>query len=269
MSHLYAISDLHVGHPKNRAAIAKLPEYPDDWLIIAGDIGEKVEHFHYTFGLLTRRFAKLFWVPGNHDLWTLPKADMQLRGVARYQYLVELCRDYGVVTPEDPFVEWTGAHPALIVPIFVGYDYTFRPAGLSKEIAMERAKANNIYCVDEIVLHPDPHASRQDWCAARLRYTEQRLNAVTSDKPWIVVNHYPLRQDLAKLPRIPQFTLWCGTTGTEPWLQKFPIDTAVYGHLHIRQNARHDGVRHEEVSLGYPRQWNQARDLASYLRKLR
>jgi hypothetical protein len=29
----------------------------------------------------------------------------------------------------------------------------------------------------------------------------------------------------------------------------------VYGHLHIRRSTVHDGVRFEEVSLGYPREW--------------
>ncbi len=29
----------------------------------------------------------------------------------------------------------------------------------------------------------------------------------------------------------------------------------VYGHLHIPRTTWHDGVRFEEVSLGYPREW--------------
>ena len=35
-------------------------------------------------------------------------------------------------------------------------------------------------------------------------------------------------------------------------------NAVVYGHLHIPRTTWHDGVRHEEVSLGYPREW-QAR----------
>ena len=41
---LLAISDLHVSHRKNRAALDGLPAHPDDWLIVAGDVGEKPEH---------------------------------------------------------------------------------------------------------------------------------------------------------------------------------------------------------------------------------
>jgi hypothetical protein len=31
----------------------------------------------------------------------------------------------------------------------------------------------------------------------------------------------------------------------------------VYGHLHIPRTTVHDGVRFDEVSLGYPRQWRR------------
>ncbi|GAA3092310.1 hypothetical protein GCM10020001_004550 [Nonomuraea salmonea] len=31
----------------------------------------------------------------------------------------------------------------------------------------------------------------------------------------------------------------------------------IYGHLHIPRVTRHDGVRFEEVSLGYPREWKR------------
>ena len=37
----------------------------------------------------------------------------------------------------------------------------------------------------------------------------------------------------------------------------------VYGHLHIRNTQFREGVRFEEVSLGYPQQWQAARGLTS------
>jgi len=35
---LFAISDLHLAHKSNRAALDTLPDHPDDWLIVAGDV---------------------------------------------------------------------------------------------------------------------------------------------------------------------------------------------------------------------------------------
>src|SRR4029078_3120437 len=65
-------------------------------------------------------------------LWAHPRDPVKLRGEARYQHLVALCRELGVITPEDPYTVWTGAGgPAVIVPLFLLYDYTFRPDGTS------------------------------------------------------------------------------------------------------------------------------------------
>jgi hypothetical protein len=42
----------------------------------------------------------------------------------------------------------------------------------------------------------------------------------------------------------------------------------VSGHLHIRSTRHLDDVRFEEVSLGYPPQWNAARGVGAYLRQI-
>ena len=55
---------------------------------------------------------------------------MQIFGKARYDYLVNMCDEMGIVTPEHPFPVWTEeGGPATIVPMFLLYDYTFLPAG--------------------------------------------------------------------------------------------------------------------------------------------
>ena len=66
----------------------------------------------------------------------------------------------------------------------------------------------------------------------------------------------------------PRFSIWCGTRATERWLTRYPIEAVVYGHLHLRSSRTIDNVRHEEVSLGYPKQWNVERGLKSYLREI-
>ena len=41
---LLAVSDLHVRHPENRAAVERLrPDDAGDWLIVAGDVGEQAD----------------------------------------------------------------------------------------------------------------------------------------------------------------------------------------------------------------------------------
>lgn len=267
---LWAISDLHVGYEENRRAVAAVEAMPDDWLIVAGDTGETPAHLDFVLKTLAPRFRQLVWTPGNHDLWTPKSLPSDRRGVAHYERLVKLCRSYGVLTPEDSYAVWPGPGPrTAIVPTFVLYDYSFRPDDVAEDEAVSWAAASGIRCADEDLLDPSPYASRQHWCAARLDYTRKRLSTIPPDTRVVLVNHWPLRYEHGEPPRIPRFSIWCGTRATETWHRDYAVDTVVYGHLHLRSTKRRDSVTFEEVSLGYPRQWDPSRPLSHYLRKIR
>src|SRR5581483_9750003 len=66
---LWAISDIHLGFAANRAAVQALSPRPDDWLIVAGDVGETAAHMQLAFAVLGAKFRRLIWVPGNHELY--------------------------------------------------------------------------------------------------------------------------------------------------------------------------------------------------------
>jgi 3',5'-cyclic AMP phosphodiesterase CpdA len=266
---LWAISDLHVGYEENRRAVQALPPCPDDWLIIAGDTGEAPAHLDFVLRTLQPRFAQLIWTPGNHDLWTPKTLPSEQRGVPHYERLVRLCQRYGVLTPEDPYARWPGDGPTrAIVPVFTLFDYSFRPPSVPRDHAVEWAAESGVRSADEELLAPDPYPRCDEWCAARVDATETRLAALPKDVKLIVATHFPPRADLAVLPRIPRFSIWCGTTKTTDWHRRFNIEAVAYGHLHLRSSKVIDGVRFEEVSLGYPRQWNQSKSLSSYLRQI-
>jgi 3',5'-cyclic AMP phosphodiesterase CpdA len=259
-AHLLAISDLHVVHPENRKIVEELrPCAEGDWLIVAGDVGELSTDIAWALETLSRNFAKVIWVPGNHELWTPKEDPLPLRGVARYEHLVELCRGLGVVTPEDPYPTWEGpGGPVTVVPLFLLYDYTFRPdPAHSRKEALAKAYEHGVVCTDEFLLHPDPYPTRDAWCAARLEATEARLAELPADVPLVFVNHFPLVREPTRILYYPDFALWCGTERTADWLTRFNVEAMVYGHLHIPRTTWHDGVRCEEVSVGYPREWRR------------
>ncbi|MEU6728089.1 metallophosphoesterase [Nonomuraea wenchangensis] len=257
---LLAVSDLHVSYAENRAIVQELkPSAPGDWLLVAGDVAENVEDIRWALHLLAGRFEQVVWTPGNHELWT-PRGDPpELRGVARYEHLVAMCRELGVLTPEDPYPLWDGpGGPVRIVPLFLLYDYTFLPPGIgSKEEALEYAHGTGVVCTDEFLLHPDPYPSREAWCRARVAATERRLAAAGDGVPLVFVNHYPLVREPTDVLWYPEFAQWCGTTATRDWHRRFPTAAMIYGHLHIPRVNWYDGVRFEEVSLGYPREWRR------------
>jgi len=255
---LLAISDLHVGYPENRALLDGLrPSDPDDWLIVAGDVGEIFADVGYVLATLAGRFARVIWTPGNHELWTLPSDPVALRGVARYEALVRVCRRFGVLTPEDEFPVWPGPDgPVAIAPLFALYDYTFSPDGVvSKEQALALARDAGVVCADERWLHPDPYPSREAWCHARVAATSERLAAL--DLPVVLVSHWPLVRAPTGALRHPEFAPWCGTALTADWHRAHRAASVVYGHLHIPRTTWHDGIRFDEVSVGYPREWQR------------
>lgn len=268
---LFAVSDLHVVYEENRRIVEGLrPESPEDWLIVAGDVGDQVSEVEWALGLLRERFAKVIWVPGNHELWT-PKDDpIQLRGQERYEFLVEMCRGMDVLTPEDEFAVWDGeGGPAVIAPLFTLYDYSFRPEGTSnKEESLAYAHSTGVVCTDEYYLHPDPYPSREAWCFDRIALTEKRLAAVPSDLPTVQINHWPLVREPTRVLTYPEFAQWCGTELTADWHIRFRAACSVYGHLHIPRSTRYDGVPFEEVSVGYPREWKHFGRTGNWLRQI-
>lgn len=267
---LLAVSDVHVRHRQNWRFIEDIaqarPTRSEDWLILGGDIAESVKDLERVFETLAPKFARLVWVPGNHELWTVEQGGP--RGEERYELLVETCRRYDVLCPEDPYARWPGEGPPVVVaPLFLLYDYSFRPDDVPAERALEWAAEHGLVCTDEYVLHPDPYPSRAAWCEARVRATEQRLAALPEDVGTILVNHFPLRREHARLPAVPRFSIWCGTRLTEDWHVRFRAKAVVFGHLHIRQERVVDGVPFREVSLGYSRQWDPE-EPERYLRRV-
>ncbi|WP_432020150.1 metallophosphoesterase family protein [Streptomyces sp. 1222.5] len=246
-SRLLAISDLHVQYRENRYFVDSLrPVSADDWLLVAGDVGDQVEDIVWALRLLANRFARVVWVPGNHELWTPKEDPFQLRGEERYRYLIHQCRDLGITTPEDPFISWEsgGAAPATVVPLFIGYDGTFLSRGLPPSRMQKDAE----------LLHADPFPTREAWCQARIEMTRNRLKTELNDRPPVVfVNHYPMVRPFLAVGD--DFIARCGTVHTANWHRRYPTIAVVYGHLHAPRTHWQDGVRFEEVSLGRPAEW--------------
>jgi 3',5'-cyclic AMP phosphodiesterase CpdA len=256
---LFATSDLHVTHEGNREIVEGIrPRHDDDWLIVAGDVAESNDAIEWALGLLAGRFAKVIWAPGNHELWTVSRDPAAPRGAARYEQLVDLCRRLGVATPEDEYPVWETAEESFVVaPLFLLYDYSFRTPGSTLDDAMEHAYSTGIVFTDEQVLFPDPFASRQEWCAHRVELTERRLAAVPDGMRTVLASHFPLHRGPTTMLRHQHLAMWCGTERTADWHLRFRAAVAVYGHLHIPVTLEYDGVRFEEVSLGYPREWRR------------
>ena len=266
---LLAISDLHLAYQHNMEAIQRLQTNREDSLILGGDMCETPEVLAQCLGILKKKFQKLFWVPGNHELWTTQDESDAPRGEKKYQEMIAVCREFDVSTPEDPISTWIcGEREFGIVPLFLLYDYSFRPPEVPENGALAWAKEKGLVCADESLLYPDPYSSKTEWCNARCQSAHAMLKALPTNMPLILINHFPLRREQVRLPLIPRFSIWCGTEKTRNWHREFNVAVVVYGHLHLRSTDFVDGVRFEEVSLGYPRQWQAKDGIEPYFREI-
>lgn len=266
---IHAISDLHINHPDNRALVETLPGYGDDWLLLAGDVAERYIDIEAALTLLAPRFGQIVWTPGNHELWTLPRSGESESGLARYRRLVALFHSFGVLTPEDPYPLVTvGGQDLRIVPLFLLYDYSFRPAEVSRAQVVDWAAEIGNGCTDEYFLGTAPYRTCDDWCRARCEETRHRLEHLDPATPTILVNHFPMVEDFARVPLLPRFTPWCGTRQTSDWHLRYNAKVVVTGHLHTPMTRYRDGVRFEDVSLGYPRQRRAGRPPGAHLRQI-
>ncbi len=249
MSTLWLVSDLHVTFPANRARVERLrPAEEGDWLIVAGDVAESIDTVVDTLARLRRLFARVVWTPGNHELFA--RRTDRYKGRARYDRLVELLREVGVDTPEDPYPVFGGV---TIVPLFTLYDHSFRPAGLSADEALARARDARATLDDELFIAP--FVDVRAWCAERVAYSRTRLSEVSG--PTLLVNHWPLVEEPTRRMRQPEMALWCGTTLTRSFAHEYRAVAVVHGHLHMPEEILVDAVPHVDVSLGYP--FEQAR----------
>ena len=288
---LFAISDLHVSYPENRELVEGLrPASDADWLIVAGDVGEKVADVEWTLGRLRELFGDPLFVrhpkgvePTARALALAPAiADILSRAQS---VLASPAFEEGVEVPvhvdelgevilitgsnmsgKSTFLRTLGINlclayaggPVAVCPLFLLYDYTWRagtPGATTKEQALAHSRELGVVCTDEMLLHPDPYPSREAWCRARVAQTEARLAAL--DVPTVLVNHFPLVEEPTRILRYPVFAQWCGTRLTADWPVRFRAKAVVYGHLHIPRTTTHDGVPHHEVSVGYPREWRR------------
>ena len=123
-----------------------------------------------------------------------------------------------------PYPVWPGeGGPLLIVPLFVLYDYSFRPDGAASiGDGLARARAAGVVSSDERLLHPDPYPSRRS--VVRRPDCEDgrtaRQRCRRGCRPcWSIT--FPLVREPTAVMRYPEFAQWCGTVRTADWPIRF------------------------------------------------
>lgn len=233
---IFAVSDLHTDFSENRLLLRQLSreEYTHDALLVAGDIADRLGVIEETLALLRSRFARVFYTPGNHELWT---REGEGDSVEKFYKVVELCRRMGVLTSPGR------ARGVWVVPLLSWY-----------EIGRDGAEREGLEGWADFYLcrWPDSAASPSEFF---LRMNEPRVRRY--DGPVVSLSHFLPRRDLLPPAENLHFKMLPAVSVCEPLekqIRRLGSVVHVFGHSHINRDLRLGGVRYVQHALRYPRE---------------
>jgi hypothetical protein len=103
-------------------------------LIVAGDVCTSLSKMRAAFGKLTSLYTYVFYVPGNHELWT---AKNEANSVQKFLDILRLCDECGVHTRPA----WV-APGVAIVPLFSWYKTDLFPGMASERLSSKEQYAD-------------------------------------------------------------------------------------------------------------------------------
>ena len=255
---VFAFSDLHVDYATNLSDIHALSDtyYRGDTLLLAGDVTDDLTRLRETLLTLRDKFARVFYVPGNHELWDRRRQHDD--AVERFHAILALARETGVdCAPSRLQGEW-GA--LWIVPLFSWYR---RPAeGASSLYVPKRTERGpQRWADDRFVSWPDALTPADYF----LELNEPAVRAYR--EPVITLSHFlPRRELMFARPGIPRrpglsdpppgfnFSRVAGCSLLDEQIRRIGAHLHVYGHQHRNRDVCIDGIRYVSHCMGYPRE---------------
>src|SRR5687767_9394136 len=94
---IFAVSDLRTDFAENRRRLQQVSptSYSSDVLVVAGDIADDLSIIDWTLRKLRSQFGRVFYVPGNHELWV---RDGECDSVEKFQQVIRLWDEIGIYT---------------------------------------------------------------------------------------------------------------------------------------------------------------------------
>jgi predicted phosphodiesterase len=238
MTRFFALSDVHLEYEVNARWIANISaaDYRDDVLILAGDIAQTLLLLDWCLSTLARRFRKLLFVPGNHDLWVLRESPEK----NSLQKLEEIC---AIVESSGASMQSFHERSVSIIPLLAWYDYSFgEPSEQLRSTWMDYRACRW------------PSGFGEKEIAAHFAACNKRQVGATGDMV-ITFSHFLPRIDLMPhyIPAAMRYLYpVLGTTRLELELRSLHSGIHVYGHSHVNRRLSIGGVSYINNAFGYP-----------------
>ncbi|HET8887718.1 MAG TPA: metallophosphoesterase [Candidatus Angelobacter sp.] len=235
---ILALSDIHIDYDENARWVANLSiaEYQDDVLILAGDVTDTPRLFEWCFKILARRFHKVLFVPGNHDLW-VARDGSEKNSLQKFNDIREVVESSGASM--QAFCEKS----VSIIPMLGWYDYSFgEPSEELKSIWMDYRACR----------WPDGFTEKD--VAAYFGAFNGKQASVVGGKV-ITYSHFLPRIDLMPgfIPNAKKLLYpILGSVQLDLQLRQYHPDIHVYGHSHVNRQVNIEGISYINNAFGYP-----------------
>ena len=235
---IFAASDLHTDFVENWNSLLKLSSrnYLSDAIIVAGDIADDLKVITKTLRLLQTKFSKVFYVPGNHELWI--RNGEYRHSIEKFSQILAVCDDLGVYArPAKVGDHW-------IVPLFSWYEPDYCDDS-SADVSELEGWADFYFCK-----WPSEIESVSDYF---LKLNEPNIRHY--DGPVITLSHFLPRREL--LPPASKLSfkglpLVAGSLTIDRQIRLLNSVLHVFGHSHINCDQEIEGVRYVHNAFGYP-----------------
>lgn len=234
---IFATSDIHLDFPDNLKWIRNLSveEYKEDLLILGGDISHKTDLIEEAFRRFGDSFAKVCFVPGNHDLWV--DKGPYTNSYEKWLFINQMAGDMAISTRA---LTWKDIS---VIPVHSWYDYSF---GIPGEKLRER-------WVDfEAILWPEGDILPiHDYFDS----LNESINTQNLEARRITFSHFMPRLDL--LPHhLANSSFFLapvlGSQKLEHHIRNLSSGLHVYGHHHVNTEQTKEGIRYLNNAFGYP-----------------
>ncbi len=248
-----AISDLHFDMHENsdnliNTFITEMNKKSLDVLIIAGDITENVDKtINIVDTLVDKIQSKVYYVPGNHDLWN---KNNHSRQTTREIYERYKKHDNCLVDSIKHFGEYT-----IIGDVF-WYDYSLANQNRYTKKQLQQRELNQKTWKDKLYVNwqeTDPEVTNQF-----IDKANQTLAKLDGQKTILVshmINHPKFCVPVENRKQWEYFNAFLGSKSLYVLIKKHNIKLSICGHVHYRKTIEEHKNTFICSCLGYQSEW--------------
>jgi predicted phosphodiesterase len=235
---VFALSDIHVDYEVNARWVSGLSliDYQQDVLILAGDVSDSIQRLEHCLHAFTNRFRRVFFVPGNHDLWVI-RDQGQINSLDKFNMIKVVAERCGVSMKAEVIGE------VEIIPLLGWYDNSFgvpEPELLDVWMDFRACRWPEGWVGSDITNHFVGLNDAYDIAKGDVRISFShflpRIDVMPAFIPQAMRKIYPI----------------LGSSRLEQLVRDIRPDIHVYGHSHVNRDVTIDGINYINNAFAYP-----------------